>query len=218
MRIRIIAMFGLTAALLSLTFVSPAHAQRGNNVGQQMERQLMNNLGSSISGQPNYPYPNQSYNAYQGIQGGYGQSGYPMQRGPGYFPQGTQGYQQPYRSGSYTQQSYYPQQPQTGYYPQQQPQQGYYPQQPATTQRYQLPAQFAGTAPGSSISYGGVNYVVNVDGTMSPGGAAPAQLPESAPRYQLPSQFTATAPGSVIGYNGASYVINNDGTMSPSGR
>ena len=33
---------------------------------------------------------------------------------------------------------------------------------------YQIPAQFAGSAPGSTIAYGGVNYVINNDNTMSP--------------------------------------------------
>jgi len=202
MRTRSIATLGLSTTLLFFTVAGPVHAQRGNNVGQQMERQLLNSAASSITGQPSYPYPNQPYNAYQGMPGGYAQPGYPMQRGPGYYPQGNPGYQQPYRQG---------------YYPQQQPQQGYYPQQqPATTQRYQLPAQYAGATPGSSVSYGGANYVVNADGTMSPGGGAPAQPLESATRYQLPPQYARTAPGSVIGYGGASYVVNNDGTMSPS--
>ncbi len=219
MRIRTIGMSGLATTLLGLTFVAPAHAQRANNVGQQIERQLLNNVSSSITGQPSYGYPNQPNNAYPGMQGGYAQPGYP-QRGPGYYPQGAAGYQQP-------QQGYYPQQqPQQGYYPQQQPQQnyyaqqppqrGYYPQQPATAPRYQLPAQYAGAAPGSPVSYGGANYVVNADGTMSPGTAAPAPPVNSSPRYQIPPQFAATAPGSVVGYNGASYVINTDGTMSPS--
>jgi len=198
-------MLGLSATLLPLTIVGPAHAQQRANVGQQVERQILNNLGNSITGQPNYSYQNQAYNPYQYQQGGYGQPGYQPQWGPRYY---QRGYQQPV-------QGYYPQQRQA-YYPQQQPQRGYYPQQPAAAQRYQLPAQYAGTAPGTTIAYGGASYVVNPDGTMSPGTAAPAQPMSNTLRYQIPAQFTGTTPGSTITYGGANYVINNDNTMSPS--
>lgn len=182
MRTQPLFTFGLSATLLSMTFVGPAHAQRGNNVGQQIERQLLNNVGNQLTGQPNYSYGNQPYNPYLGGQGGYGQ--------PGYYPrQGAPFYQQPYRQGYVPQQGYGPQGygPQQGYGQQQGygpqgyvPQQGYYApqptQQPVTTaQRYQIPAQYAGAAPGSSVSYGGANYVINTDNTMSPytGPAAP---------------------------------------------
>lgn len=41
---------------------------------------------------------------------------------------------------------------------------------PAQTpgQRFQIPAQYSGTAPGHVINYGGTNYLTNQDGTMSP--------------------------------------------------
>jgi len=39
-----------------------------------------------------------------------------------------------------------------------------------TAQRYYVPAEYAGTPAGSVINYGGINYVVNGDGTMSPYG------------------------------------------------
>ena len=211
MRTRSAWMLILSATLLPLTFVGPAHAQRRGNVGQQIERQLLNNLGNTVTGQPNNPYQNQPYTPYQGQQGGYGQPGYQPQVGPDYYQQGGRGYQQP-------QQGYYPQQqPQQGYYPQQQPQQRYYPQQqPAAAQRYQLPTQYAGTAPGSTVAYGGANYVVNADGTMSPRTAAPAQPRANTLRYRIPAQYAGTAPGSTVTYGGANYVINNDNTMSPS--
>lgn len=205
-------MLGLSATLLPLAFVGDAYAQRAGNVGQQIERQFLNNLGNAVTGQP---YQNSPYTPYQGPQVGYGQPGYQPQWGPGYYPQ------QPLQ-GYYPQQSFYPQRgyyTQPGYYPQQ-PQQGYYapqpPQQPASAQRYQLPAQFAGTAQGTIISYGGVNYVVNADGTMSPTTAAPARPRTNTPRYQIPAQFAGTTPGSTVTYGGATYVINNDKTMSPS--
>jgi hypothetical protein len=34
--------------------------------------------------------------------------------------------------------------------------------------RYQVPAQFATSAPGTAVTYGGANYVINSDNTMSP--------------------------------------------------
>jgi len=169
MSTRSAGMLSLSVTLLSLTFVGSAHAQQRGNVGQQIERQLLNNLGNAVAGQPNNSYQNQPNNPYQGQQGGYGQPGYQQQPQQGYYPQ---------------------QQPQQGYYPQQQPQQGYYAQQPATSQRYptptqytgtagpaqprantmryQIPAQYAASAPGSTIIYGGVYYVINNDNTMSP--------------------------------------------------
>jgi hypothetical protein len=37
-----------------------------------------------------------------------------------------------------------------------------------TVQRYLVPPEYAGTPAGSVINYGGANYVINGDGTMSP--------------------------------------------------
>ena len=238
MRTRFARILGLSATLLPATFVVPALAQQRGNVGQQIERQLLNNLGNAVAGQPNTPAPNPPYGPYPGQQGGYGQPGYQPQGGPGYYQPGGLGYQQPQpgyspQPGYDPQQprpGYYPQQPQQGYYPQQQPQQGYYPpqqppqgyyppqqpQQPAMAQRYRLPTQYAGATPGTAISYGGANYVVNADGTISPRTAAPAQPRATAPRYRIPSQFAGTPPGSTVTYGGANYVINQDNTMSPS--
>ena len=136
----------------------------------------------------------------------------------GYYPQGGP-VQQP-------QQGYY-QTPGQGYY--QTPQQGYYrqPQQPATGpapgQRYQIPAQFAGTAPGSVIAYGGADYVVGNDGTMT-SSAFTAQSTASTPaapggvvagqRYQIPAELAGTPPGTMITYGGRNYLTGNDGTMT----
>ena len=227
MRTRFARILGLSATLLPPTFVGPAHAQQRGNVGQQIERQLLNNLGNAVMGQPNPPAPNPPYGPYQGQQGGYGQPGYQPQGGPGYYQPGGLGYQQP-QPGYYPQPQpgYYPQQPQQGYYPQQQPQQGYYPQQQPQQGYY---AAAAGRGPalspadavrrhraGTAISYGGANYVVNADGTMSPRTAAPAQPRATAPRYRIPAQFAGTPPGSTVTYGGANYVINRDNTMSPS--
>ena len=83
--------------------------------------------------------------------------------------------------------------------------------------RYQLPPQLASSAPGTTVSYGGANYVVNADGTMSPAAAA-AQPAANAVRYQIPAQLASSAPGTTVSYGGATYVINNDNTMSPTGR
>jgi hypothetical protein len=95
MRTRSAWVLSLSATLLPLTFVGLAHAQQRGNVGQQIERQLLNNLGNTVTGQPNNPYQNQPYNPYQGQPGGYGQPGYQPQGGPGYYQQGGRGYQQP---------------------------------------------------------------------------------------------------------------------------
>lgn len=88
---------------------------------------------------------------------------------------------------------------------------GYMPGQAASGARYQLPGQFSGNAPGTTVNYGGTNYVVNADGTMSPA----AQSGANATRYRLPGQFGGSAPGTTVTYGGANYLINNDGTMSP---
>jgi|GEM_PF-6148446 len=47
------------------------------------------------------------------------------------------------------------------------PSQTTYVAAPAVT-RYQVPAEYVGTAPGYVINYGGANYITNTDGTMSP--------------------------------------------------
>jgi hypothetical protein len=44
----------------------------------------------------------------------------------------------------------------------------YVPPQAASAVRYQLPPQFAASAPGTTVTYGGANYVINADRTMSP--------------------------------------------------
>jgi len=88
---------------------------------------------------------------------------------------------------------------------------GYMPGQAASGARYQLPTQFNASAPGTTVNYGGTNYVVNADGTMSPAG----QWGANGMRYRLPGQFGGSAPGSTVTYGGANYVVNNDGTMSP---
>ena len=103
MRTRFARMLGLSAALLPAAFVVPAHAQQRGNVGQQIERQLLNDLGNAVMGQPNPPAPNPPYGPYPGQQGGYGQPGYQPQGGPGYYQPGGLGSQPP---------------PQQGYYPQ----------------------------------------------------------------------------------------------------
>jgi hypothetical protein len=77
--------------------------------------------------------------------------------------------------------------------------------------RYQLPPQFSGNAAGTTVDYGGTNYIVNADGTMSPAGQSVA----NATRYQLPEQVGGSTPGTTVAYGGANYVVNADGTMSP---
>jgi hypothetical protein len=226
-------MIGLSATLLSLTFVGGAGAQDVNR-GRRLERQMMNNVGNLINGtQPNYPNPNYPaptqpyYNPSQIPQAGYAMPGYQPQAGPSYYPQGGSVYQQPQQAYYQRPQPYYYQQPQQAYY--QRPQPYYYqqPQQPvsgpALAQRYQLPAQFAGTAPGSVVSYGGANYIVGNDGTMT-AYSGPAQTPATTQpaasgvvanqRYQIPPEFAGTASGYIITYGGRNYLTGDDGTMT----
>ena len=40
--------------------------------------------------------------------------------------------------------------------------------QPTAPQRYQIPAGYEAYGPGTLINYGGANYVIGGDGTMSP--------------------------------------------------
>jgi hypothetical protein len=88
---------------------------------------------------------------------------------------------------------------------------GYMPGQAAWGTRYRLPAQFSGNAPGTTVNYGGTNYFVNADGTMSPA----SQSGANAMRYRLPAQFGGSTPGTAVTYGGSNYVVNADGTMSP---
>ena len=201
MRTRSALFLGLSASVLGLT--SPAFAQQKPNVGQQIQQQLLNNLENRVLGQPNNAYPNQTYSP----QPNQTYSPYQNQTYSPYQNQATRPYE--VQRPAYGQNGYQPR-PGQGY-----SQPGYrhgYPGQPAT-QRYQLPAQYRGYGPGSSLSYGGTNYVVNHDGTMSP---ATHFRPAPAPlRYQIPAQFAGAAPGSTVTYGAAHYAINNDGTMSP---
>lgn len=204
MSLRTTRMLGLAATLLPLASAGLAQAQQKPSVGQQVERQILNNLENAALGQPATPNPNLPYATAPG-QPGYAQPGYGQ---PGY---GQPGYAQPgYAQPGYAQPGYGYQQRRLGYF---QPQQ--------SAPRYQIPAQNAGAAPGSAISYGGANYVVNGDGTMSPAASAPnpnsapAPVASNTPRYQIPAQNAGAAPGSTIAYGGANYFVNNDNTMSP---
>jgi hypothetical protein len=92
------------------------------------------------------------------------------------------------------------------------PQQGY-----VAGQRYQIPAGYEAYGPGTTISYGGANYVIGADGTMvaSTGGAQGVFQPTAPQRYQIPAGYEVYGPGTTISYGGANYVIGADGTMSP---
>jgi hypothetical protein len=95
---------------------------------------------------------------------------------------------------------------------------------PVAGQRYQIPTELAGTAAGNTITYGGYNYLVRSDGTMTyytgpaqrdanvqqtaDSGRAPGQ------RYQVPTEFASSEAGSFITYAGYNYLVNNDGTMT----
>ena len=163
--------------------------------------------------------PMQFGNAMSSGVGAFQGGGYSQQPQQPYFQQPQQGYYQQPQQG-------YGQQPQQGY--DQQPQQGYYqrgydqqPQQQASVtgggQRYQIPAGYEAYGPGTTISYGGANYVVGGDGTMaaSAGGSQGVFQPTAPQRYQIPAGYEAYGPGTIINYGGANYVIGGDGTMSP---
>ncbi len=214
MSMRTALTLGLAATLPPLASAGLAQAQQKPSVGQQLERQILNNLENAALGQPATPNPNLPYTTAPGQPGyaqpGYGQPGYAQ---PGYGQPGyaQPGYGQPgYGQPGYGQQGYGYQQRRPGYFQAQQ-----------SAPRYQIPAQNAGATPGSAINYGGANYVVNGDGTMSPAASAPN--PNSAPapaasntlRYQIPAQNAGAEPGSTITYGGANYFVNNDNTMSP---
>jgi hypothetical protein len=94
---------------------------------------------------------------------------------------------------------------------------------PAPGKRYQIPAEHAGTAPGTQINYAGYNYVANDDGTMTafntPGqDDANGQQADTGPvpgkRYQIPAEHASAKPGSLITYGENKYVANDDGTMT----
>jgi hypothetical protein len=199
MRTHFTFILGLSAFVLLQS--TPAQAQRQGNMGQQIQRQFVNNLTNSLTGQPNYPYQYQGYNGYQVQPWGYGRPGY-QQPMPNSYPQYQPYQQSPLNTYSQRMLDTRVQQ------------QNYVPQQTVQTQRYQLPAQYNGTAQGTVVSYGGANYIVNADGTMSPWNQAqPATA--AVQRYQIPAQYNGTAPGSVISYGDRSYIINQDQTMSP---
>jgi len=183
----------LTALSLGLALLgsSSAFAQQRTNFGQQIQQQVLSDVSSRITGQP--AYPNQGYLNQN--------PGYPYQN-QGYVPYQVR--RPTYGQVGYPQQGNVYNQPGQGFR-----QQGYHT-------RYQLPAQYGGYAPGSTISYGGTNYVVNPDRTMSP--AASAMPAPAAQRYQIPTQHVGAAPGSTVTYGGKNYAINSDGTMSPIAR
>jgi len=213
--------------------------QGGLNLADPMSSANSNVLGQSAhpsftqsTTNPNFTSPsNAGYNpASNGTMSSSVGNGAPFVTnsayGGGYFPQG--GYSQQPQQGYYQQpQQGYGQQPQQGYY--QQPQQGYDPQIQQTSmtvgggQRYQIPAGYEAYGPGSPISYGGANYVINGDGTMT-SDTGPAQVaaniqgastgPVSGQRYQVPAQYANSAPGSIVTYADHKYILNNDATMT----
>ena len=248
MRTRSAVVLGLSATLLPLTFVGPARAQSRANVGRQMEGQVLSNVGNAVAGQPagvvpgqpGAVYPGQPGAVYPGQPAGYGLPATPRQAvqgmerqainsvtgQPAYMPQAGSAvrYQLPpqyaasapgttvnYGGANYVINADRTMSPVAA------------AAQPAAAQpaanaaRYQIPPQYAASAPGTTVTYGGANYVINADRTMSPAAAA-AQPAANATRYQIPAQFAGSAPGSTISYGGANYVINNDNTMSPGAR
>jgi hypothetical protein len=94
---------------------------------------------------------------------------------------------------------------------------------PISGQRYQVPAEFATSAAGTSVTYGGHKYLINNDLTMTAisdndpaatqNGQDPAK-PTPGKRYQIPAEFANSAPGAVIAYGNYKYLANNDNTMT----
>ncbi|HEY2154041.1 MAG TPA: hypothetical protein VGH33_00325 [Isosphaeraceae bacterium] len=197
MKTRSARVLGVSVALLSLTLVGLARAQAPANPGRQLEGQIVNSVGNAVTGQPTAVAPGQpgalpgQAGALPGQAGGFGVPATPRQALQGMERQAINN-----ATGTITGQP------------------GYMPSQAGSAARYQLPPQFARSAPGTMVNYGGASYLINADRTMSLANAA-GQPAANAMRYQLPPQFAASAPGTTVSYNGASYVVNADRTMSP---
>lgn len=160
--------FGLSAILSTMIFIAPASAQNAN-LGQRIGGQIMNGVSNMMPGtQPMYQTPYYGagqpyYGAYSGQARNYGygspiyqqpQSGVRYnRRGLPFFRGGRNAYQQ---AGAVQSQPRYDQQLQPTSYT------------APTAQRYQIPAQYAGTPAGYVINYGGRNYLSGSDGTMTP--------------------------------------------------
>lgn len=174
---------GFSAILSSLAFVASASAQNAN-LGRRIENQILNSVMSPGTqpmyygaGQPyyspyagqtmGYPYAGQTM-GYAGQTMGYGAPMYQPQAGTQYnqrglpfIRRGRNAYQQ--AGGVYNQQAATIQ-TQPSYDQQLQPTSYSAP----TGQRYQIPAQYAGTPAGYVINYGGRSYLSGSDGTMTP--------------------------------------------------
>jgi hypothetical protein len=160
----------LTAILSSLAFAAPASAQNVN-LGQRLENQLMYGVSNMLPGtQPTYQTPyyggGQPYSGLypgqtMGYGYGYGSPVYQSQSGVRYNRRGL-----PFlrRNGRNAYQQAGTVQTQPRYDRQLQPTSYTAP----TVQRYQIPAQYAGTPAGYVITYGGRNYLSAADGTMTP--------------------------------------------------
>ncbi len=175
MRTRSRTIVGFAAILSSLAFVASASAQNAN-LGRRIENQILNSVMTPGTqpmyygaGQPYYsPYAGQTMGyPYTGQTMGYGAPMYQSQvgtqyyrRGLPFFRRGGNVYQQP--GGVYNQQAVTTQ-TQPVYDQQLQPTSYSAP----TGQRYQIPAQYAGTPAGYVINYGGRNYLSGSDGTMT---------------------------------------------------
>lgn len=208
------------AALLAAGSPAAAQGTGQPDFARQLEQQAIANLQGRVLGQPDYanqgyggspgysPSQDPAYTRHPGLYMG----GAPYPAGNSYQVQrpvyGPNAYQPPYGPNAYqpgyAQPGYQPGFPQPGYGPQ-----GY----GASAQRYQLPPQYSGYAPGTSLNYGGATYVINPDRTMSL--ASVAQPAAPAQRYQIPAQFAGARPGSTVTYGSANYAINPDRTMSP---
>jgi hypothetical protein len=124
---------GLSAALLPLTFVGPARGQAPANVGRQLEGQVLSNVGNALTGQPAAVVPGQPAGVFPGQPAGYG-----LPATPGQMLQGMERQAINRATGALT--------GQPGYV-----------SQSASAMRYQLPRQYAASAPGTTVTYGGAN-------------------------------------------------------------
>jgi hypothetical protein len=75
-------------------------------------------------------------------------------------------------------------------------------------QAYQIPDGYAGYAAGTVISYGGSNYTIGSNGTMTLADQGAGQT------YQVPDGYAGYAAGTVISYGGSNYTIGSNGTMT----
>jgi hypothetical protein len=88
---------------------------------------------------------------------------------------------------------------------------------PSAGQPYQVPPGYESYGAGTLINYGGLDYVIQGDGTMLLAQQADDDSADSGPSagqpYQVPLGYEGYGAGTVVTYRDSNYVIQGDGTM-----